>query len=77
MRAAGWRVLAADVPSGVDADTGRPVGPSGYVVTADRTVCFGTLKVGLAGGRCELAGRVSVGDIGVPEAVIRDVLAGR
>jgi len=77
MRAAGWRVLAADVPSGVNADTGRPVGPSGHVVTADRTVCFGTLKVGLAGGRCELAGRVSVGDIGVPEAVIRDVLAGR
>lgn len=77
LRAAGWRVLAADVPSGVDADTGRPVGPADHVVRADRTVCFGTLKVGLASGRCELAGRVSVGDIGVPEAVVRDVLAGR
>lgn len=56
-------VLAVDIPSGVDSDTGE-VG--GVAVRADVTVCFGVLKVGLvaAPGR-DHAGIVSVVDIGL------------
>ncbi len=43
-RAAGARVLAVDVPSGLSADTGRPLGPC---VRADRTVTFAFPKRGL------------------------------
>ncbi|MCB5165920.1 NAD(P)H-hydrate dehydratase [Streptomyces bambusae] len=43
-RAAGARVVAVDLPSGVDADTGEAAGP---VVTADATVVFGAYKPGL------------------------------
>jgi ADP-dependent NAD(P)H-hydrate dehydratase / NAD(P)H-hydrate epimerase len=42
-RSAAWRV-AVDLPSGVDADTGRVAGAA---FTADVTVTFGTLKAGL------------------------------
>ncbi|HEY6002607.1 MAG TPA: NAD(P)H-hydrate epimerase, partial [Anaeromyxobacter sp.] len=44
-RVAGARVLAVDVPSGLSADTGRPLGAC---VRADRTVTFGFQKRGLA-----------------------------
>ena len=60
------RVLAVDVPSGVDADTGRLVGE--LAVRAERTVTLGGLKPGLLfePGR-SAAGKVEVADIGVPE----------
>lgn len=60
------RVLAVDVPSGVDADTGRFVGD--IAVGAERTVTLGGLKPGLLfePGR-SAAGKVEVADIGVPE----------
>jgi ADP-dependent NAD(P)H-hydrate dehydratase / NAD(P)H-hydrate epimerase len=60
------RVLAVDVPSGVDADTGASVG--GAVVRAERTVALGGLKPGLLfePGR-SAAGKIDVVDIGVPE----------
>jgi NAD(P)H-hydrate epimerase len=56
--------VAVDVPSGLSADTGQPMGP---VIRADVTITFGHLKRGLAqfpGVR--LAGRVEVADIGIP-----------
>ena len=61
---AGARVLAVDVPSGLSADTGRPLGAC---VRADRTVTFGFDKRGLVlhPGH-ELAGDVAVADIGIP-----------
>jgi ADP-dependent NAD(P)H-hydrate dehydratase / NAD(P)H-hydrate epimerase len=65
-RAAGAKVLAVDVPSGLSADTGRPLGPC---VRADRTVTFAFPKRGLIlypGPR--LAGEVTVVDIGIPPA---------
>ena len=45
---AGARVLAIDIPSGVDADTGEAPGDA---VQADRTVTFAALKPGLLQGR--------------------------
>lgn len=60
----GFRI-AADVPSGVDADTGEIEDPQA-TFTADLTVTFGCLKPGLvtAPGR-DNAGAVEVIDIGV------------
>ena len=56
-------VVAVDLPSGVDADTGAVVGPA---VRADLTVTFGTLKPGLVlGAGAEHAGLVEVVDIGL------------
>ncbi|GAA5089981.1 hypothetical protein GCM10023259_103550 [Thermocatellispora tengchongensis] len=56
-------MVACDLPSGVDADTGEA---HGGVLPADLTVTFGALKVGLAVGEGRLlAGRVEVVDIGL------------
>jgi len=65
-RAAGARVLAVDVPSGLSADTGRPLGPC---VVADATVTFAFQKRGLVlhPGPAH-AGVVRVADIGIPAA---------
>jgi len=64
INAAGRPVLALDVPSGLPADGAAP---TWAVVRADATVTFAGLKRGLVlpSGR-ELAGRVSVVEIGVP-----------
>jgi NAD(P)H-hydrate epimerase len=63
-RVAGARVLAVDVPSGLSADTGRPLG---RCVRADRTVTFAFTKRGLLlHPGPEWAGDVSIADIGVP-----------
>jgi NAD(P)H-hydrate epimerase len=63
INASGRPVLALDVPSGLPADGGAPA----HSVRADLTVTFAGLKRALVmpPGR-ELAGRVSVVDIGVP-----------
>lgn len=65
-RAAGARVLAVDVPSGLSADTGRALGPC---VVADATVTFAFQKLGLVlhPGPAH-AGAVRVADIGIPAA---------
>jgi hydroxyethylthiazole kinase-like uncharacterized protein yjeF len=69
-RAAGARVLAVDVPSGLSADTGRPLGPC---VRADATVTFAFQKRGLVlHPGPGFAGPVTVADIGIPaEAAAR------
>jgi len=58
----GTRVVAVDLPSGVDADTGEVTGPA---VRADVTVTFGTWKTGLlvdpGAGRAGLAHLVDIG----------------
>lgn len=59
----GVRVLAADIPSGVDGDTGEACGEP---LRADLTVTFAALKPGLLQGDGPLlAGRVEVADIGL------------
>ena len=67
------RVVAADISSGVEADTGRILG---CAVRADRTVTFTALKIGHAVGDGALySGRVSVCDIGIP-AELQETMAG-
>ncbi|HEY8699618.1 MAG TPA: NAD(P)H-hydrate dehydratase, partial [Arthrobacter sp.] len=58
-------VVACDIPSGVDADTGEAPAP---VLTADVTVTFGAAKAGLlADPGADYAGRVQVVPIGIEE----------
>lgn len=60
---AGVKVLAVDIPSGVDGDTGEA---HGEPLRADTTVTFAALKPGLLQGEGPLlAGRVVVADIGL------------
>ena len=64
VNAAGRPVVAVDVPSGLDADTGRA---AGACVRATVTVTLALPKPGLLTGDGEaLAGEVWVADIGVP-----------
>jgi len=61
-------VISVDVPSGLDARTGHPLGEC---VTADVTVTFGFLKTGLVlFPGAQFAGEVVVADIGIPRSVI-------
>ena len=61
-------VLSVDLPSGLDADTGQPLGTC---VQADRTVTIGLPKRGLLiHPGAELAGKLEVVDIGFPEQVV-------
>jgi hydroxyethylthiazole kinase-like uncharacterized protein yjeF len=61
-------VLAIDVPSGLDADTGNVVGAQGIALHATHTVTFIGNKPGLhtAHGR-DYAGEVYVADLGIEE----------
>ncbi len=59
----GTPVLAIDIPSGVDADTGAA---PGHAVRATRTITFAALKPGLLqGDGPRLCGQVEVADIGI------------
>jgi hydroxyethylthiazole kinase-like uncharacterized protein yjeF len=59
------RVLALDAPSGLDSDTGNPVGP-GAAVAATHTVTFIGAKPGLyMGAGRDLAGSVTVAPLGL------------
>jgi len=61
-------VIAADLPSGLDADTGVV---HGVAVDADVTVTMGALKVGLVSAPgFARAGAVRVAEIGIPRALI-------
>lgn len=63
-RGAEFTVVAVDLPSGLDPDTGEAA--SAAVLPADVTVTFGACKAGLLiGAGPELAGRVRVVDIGL------------
>lgn len=64
INASGRRVIAVDVPSGLDADSGRA---AGTCVSASVTVTLGLPKPGLlAGDGPRYAGDVWIADIGVP-----------
>ena len=57
-------VLVIDIPSGLDPDTGKPLGPT---VRATKTVTMAAVKVGFSKpGAAEYTGVVVLADIGVP-----------
>ncbi|MDH7481506.1 MAG: NAD(P)H-hydrate dehydratase [Armatimonadota bacterium] len=67
----GRPVIAVDIPSGVDADTGRVLG---VCVKADVTVTFALPKLGIViYPGAEYAGRLVVGDIGIPKQLYDEV----
>ncbi|HMN96969.1 MAG TPA: NAD(P)H-hydrate epimerase [Phycisphaerales bacterium] len=75
MRAAGAIVVAADVPSGFDADRGEPLGA--VSVRADITATFAAVKPGLLSeGASGDVGMVVLVEIGAPtgiaERIVRD-----
>ncbi|MEW5758458.1 MAG: NAD(P)H-hydrate epimerase [Candidatus Omnitrophota bacterium] len=60
-------VLALDVPSGLDADTGKPLGNA---IIAKKTITFGLMKKGLVKKIAnKYAGKIVVGDISLPLTV--------
>ncbi len=71
INSASARVLAVDIPSGLDCDTGQPLGAA---VRADHTATFVALKKGFANPAAqEWLGKVHIIDIGIPRALINKV----
>lgn len=69
------RVMAVDLPSGMDCDTGEPLG---CCVRADCTTTFVARKLGFENSdSLQFTGEVRVMDIGVPRAVLDAVWAER
>jgi hydroxyethylthiazole kinase-like uncharacterized protein yjeF len=66
----GRPVLAVDIPSGLSADTGQPLG---LAVMADWTATFGLLKQGLLLDAGEYVGELNLVDISIPPAVVEDL----
>ncbi|WP_026305350.1 NAD(P)H-hydrate dehydratase [Thioalkalivibrio sp. ALJ9] len=72
LNASGRRVLAADIPSGVNADTGAVPGPA---VRARHTVTMIADKLGLhTGAGVDYAGTVEVARLDLPEQIARGVM---
>lgn len=73
LREPGVVVLAVDVPSGLDCDTGEPAG-GGPAIEADATVSFVALKRGfLTLGSQRWTGEVSVAGIGAPRVLLGEL----
>jgi NAD(P)H-hydrate epimerase len=67
----GLPVLAVDLPSGMNCDTGEPMGAC---VKATRTVTFVAEKAGFANPASkQYTGEVTIGDIGCPRELIEEV----
>ncbi len=71
MNAAGGRKIAVDIPSGLDADTGRA---TGAVFRADVTATMGARKLGLSIDSSAPVGRIEIVDLGAPvdDSVVPD-----
>lgn len=62
------KVLAIDIPSGLDCDTGNPLG---YAIQADHTITFVGLKKGfLTQNAKTYTGKIQVSGIGIPKKLI-------
>ncbi|MCX5658241.1 MAG: NAD(P)H-hydrate epimerase [Planctomycetota bacterium] len=72
-RAKGIPIIAVDLPSGLDADTGEATDGA---IEADLTVTFVAPKIGFANPKAAgYLGKVVVGDIGVPPELVARVRA--
>jgi NAD(P)H-hydrate epimerase len=75
INAAGIPIMAVDLPSGLDCDTGQPAAPT---IRAAHTCTFVAEKPGfLVAGAEAFTGQVHVVDIGAPRRLVEDMLAGR
>ena len=75
LNAAGLPILAVDLPSGLDCDTGQP---ARHTIRATVTCTFLAKKVGfLAPGAAAYTGQVHVLDIGAPRRLVDEVLRSR
>lgn len=73
-KAPGHRILAVDLPSGLDPDTGEG---DELVPAAHETITFGAVKAGLARGRGPaLSGRITLVDIGLGPGLTHAAPAG-
>jgi NAD(P)H-hydrate epimerase len=73
MNRAGQPIFALDLPSGLDADTGQPLG---VAVRADATATFVAAKLGFhAPGAADYTGAVAVIDIGLPRRLLEPYLS--
>jgi len=76
INANGSPILAVDVPSGLDCDSGVPLGPA--CVKATKTITFVAEKIGFAKPTAQrYLGEIIVGDIGCPRQLVDDIAAGR
>jgi NAD(P)H-hydrate epimerase len=63
-------VVAIDIPSGLDADTGKPLGTA---IRASLTITFGLPKIGhLIPPGLDYVGEVKIIDIGIPKRLIEE-----
>ena len=68
MNHSGKPILALDVPSGLDCDSGRPLG---IAVRATATATFVATKLGFSGpGVFDYTGKIAVIDIGLPGCLL-------
>jgi NAD(P)H-hydrate epimerase len=68
MNNSGRPVVAVDVPSGLDSNSGMPLGEC---IRAETTVTFAAPKIGFFRGRAaEFVGRLEVVDIGIPRELL-------
>ena len=71
INASGIPVVSADIPSGVEADTGRIMGIG---VKASKTVTFSMAKPGhFTEPGCTLCGSLEIADIGIPKELLGDI----
>lgn len=64
------RILAVDIPSGLDGDSGKILGVS---IQAHQTVYFHQMKKGLV-GKESYTGEVTIVNIGIPQSVTETIL---
>ena len=64
-------MLAVDLPSGLDCDTGEP---PGACIEATRTITFVAEKIGFANPTAKkYLGQISIGDIGCPCELLESI----
>ncbi len=71
INASNRRIISADIPSGLDCDSGLPLGTA---VRATHTVSFCGMKIGFAQPTAiSFTGQCSIGDIGVPRCLLAEL----